>query len=33
MPEKVNIELSVESAQAVRAWLANNQGIVMNTMP
>jgi hypothetical protein len=30
MGEKVQIDLSVESAQAVRAWLANNQGIVMN---
>jgi hypothetical protein len=31
MSDKVSIELSVQDAQAVRAWIANHQGIVMNT--
>lgn len=30
MSEKVSIELTVEQAQAVRAWLQNNQAIVQN---
>jgi hypothetical protein len=28
--EKINIELSVEQAQAVRAWMSNHQAIVQN---